>query len=47
MVDTRRFRVRSAQEAIQTITIPSLQAELNELIQLGMKSMEDSTGITF
>jgi len=39
--------VRNAQEAIQTIVIPSLQKELNELIQLGMKSMEDSTGITF
>ena len=43
----REDTVKSAQEAIQTITIPSLQAELNELIQLGMKSMEDSTGITF
>lgn len=39
--------VRNINEAIQTITIQSLQAELTELIQLGMKSMEDSTGITF
>ena len=36
-----------ASKAIQPIIIPPMQAELTEMIQLGMKMMEDSTGITF
>lgn len=39
--------VRNANEAIQPIIIPPMQKELTEMIQLGMKMMEDATGITF
>lgn len=39
--------VRNINEAIQTLVIPSLQAELMNIIQLGMKMMEDATGVSF
>lgn len=39
--------IRNVSEAIQAIIIPSMQKELTEMIQLGMKMMEDATGITF
>jgi hypothetical protein len=39
--------IKNANEAIQSIEIPSLQAELMNIIQLGMKMMEDATGVSF
>lgn len=39
--------VKDAREAIQSIIIPSMQTELVGLLQLGIKMMEDSTGIKF
>lgn len=39
--------VRNINEAIQTLVIPSLQQELMNIIQLGMKMMEDATGVSF
>ena len=39
--------VKNINEAIQTLQIPTMQAELVNIIQLGLKFMEDSTGITF
>jgi len=39
--------IRNVNEAIQTIKIDSMQAELTALIELGMQMMENSTGITF
>lgn len=39
--------ITDARQAIQAIELPSRQADLAALIQFGMKSMEDSTGITF
>lgn len=39
--------VRSVGDAIMSITIPSMQAELTGIIQLALKYMEDATGVTF
>ncbi len=39
--------VRSVQDAILAIDIPMMQKELNGIIQLAYKMMEDSTGIFF
>jgi len=39
--------VTNVRDAIQTIDIPSKQAELINLIQLAQKMMEDSTGVSF
>lgn len=39
--------IKSINEAIQTVVIPSMQEDLAALIQFGMKAMEDATGITF
>ncbi len=39
--------VKDIREAIQSIVIPSLQADLAALIQFGMKAMEEATSITF
>ncbi len=39
--------VTSINDAIQTLTIPPMQAEMNGIIELGLKMMEDSTGISF
>lgn len=37
--------VQSVRDAFQIITVPMLQRELTEIIQLGMKMMEDVTGM--
>lgn len=39
--------ITNINQAIQTIVIPAMQAELQALLELAMKMMEDSTGITF
>lgn len=39
--------VQDIRQAIQTLVIPSMQAELTANIELAMKFMEDITGITF
>ena len=39
--------ITNINQAIQTIIIPAMQAELQSLLELAMKMMEDSTGITF
>ncbi len=39
--------ITNINQAIQTLIIPAMQAELGALIEFGMKAMEDSTGITF
>ena len=39
--------ITDIKQAISTIIIPSMQADLSALIAFGTKSMEDSTGITF
>ena len=39
--------ITNINQAIQTLIIPAMQAELQALIEFGMKAMEDSTGITF
>lgn len=39
--------VRAAQDALTAIEIPSVQAELTNIIQLAYKMMEDATGISF
>lgn len=40
-------KVQDIRQAIQILEIPSRQEDLSALIQFGMKSMEDATGITF
>lgn len=39
--------VRSIKDAITSIEVPSMQAELTANIQLALKMMEDATGVTF
>ena len=39
--------VRSLKDAITTMAIPSMQAEMTANIQLALKMMEDATGVTF
>lgn len=39
--------ITSINDAIQTLVIPPMQAEMNAIIELGLKMMEDSTGISF
>lgn len=39
--------VKDIREAMQFLQVPSMQEGLAALIQFGMKSMEDATGITF
>lgn len=39
--------ITNINQAIQTIIIPAMQKELQALLELAMKMMEDSTGITF
>lgn len=39
--------ITNVNQAIQTIIIPAMQQELQALLELAMKMMEDSTGITF
>ena len=39
--------ITDIKQAIQTVIIPPMQAELQSLLELAMKMMEDSTGITF
>lgn len=39
--------VRSISDAIMSIQVPSMQAELTGIVQLALKYMEDATGITF
>jgi hypothetical protein len=39
--------ITNINQAIQTIVIPAMQKELQALLEMAMKMMEDSTGITF
>lgn len=39
--------IMNINDAIQTLVIPPMQAEMNAIIELGLKMMEDSTGISF
>ena len=39
--------IRSVADAITAMNVPSQQAELTGIIQLALKHMEDSTGVTF
>lgn len=39
--------ITDARQAIQTIIVPPMQAELQALLDFGLRMMEDSTGITF
>ncbi|MCP5246164.1 MAG: hypothetical protein H6937_09525 [Burkholderiales bacterium] len=46
-LNTKNSPVTDIRQAIQTLVIPSMQAELTANIELSMKFMEDITGITF
>ena len=46
-IATEQADVRSVADAILAITIPMVEKELQAIIQLAYKMMEDSTGITF
>jgi len=39
--------IKKTSDAVSSITIPSMQVELMEIIKLGYKIAEDSTGVTF
>lgn len=39
--------ITNINQAIQTVVVPAMQKELTALLELGMKMMEDSTGVTF